>query len=321
MNKPLEVILIQTLGVPRELVQQRFAEILPEHSLVWKGSELAEGKPLADLVGNAKYIITGSLPIDGKTIRNCALSMISISFTGYDHVDLAACKEKGIAVYNTPGYSTDSVAELSLGLALSLLRNIPKADAHARSSESKFFTFPNGTELRGKTVGIVGTGATGMAAARLFAAFGCKLIGYNRAKKEEFEKLGGKYCNLDDLLKDSDIVSLHLALNAETKHIMNAERISKMRFSAYLINTARGGLVDEVALANALNNNELAGAGLDVFGSEPPSQDNPLLTAQNTVLTPHLGYKTHEALLRKLEVTFRNIADFEKGIETNRVDR
>ena len=124
---------------------------------------------------------------------------------------------------------------------------------------------------------------------------------------------------MDDLLKNADIVSLHLALNAETKHIMNAERIAKMKPSAYLINTARGGLIDEAALAQALNDGKLAGAGLDVFGSEPPAQDNPLLTAKNTVLTPHLGYKTQEALLRKLEVTFRNIADFEKGIETNRV--
>jgi len=319
MNKPSEVILIQTLEVPRELVQQRFAEILPGHSLVWKGSELADGKHLADLVGDAKYLVTGSLPIDGKTIRNCALSMISISFTGYDHVDLAACKEKGIAVYNTPGYSTDSVAELALGLALSLLRSIPKGDVHVRQPESKFFAFPNGTELRGKMVGIVGTGATGLAAAKLFAAFGCKVLGYNRVKKDEFEKLGGTCCGLDDLLKDSDIVSLHLALNAGTKHIMNTERIGKMKPSAYLINTARGGLIDEAALAQALNEGKLAGAGLDVFGSEPPANDNPLLTARNTVLTPHLGYKTHEALLRKLEVTFRNIADFEKGTGTNRV--
>ncbi|MDO9068362.1 MAG: NAD(P)-dependent oxidoreductase [Deltaproteobacteria bacterium] len=319
MNKPSEVILIQTLGVPRELVQQRFAEILPGHSLIWKGSELAEGKPLAELVGGAKYLITGSLPIDGQTIRNCALSMISISFTGYDHVDLAACREKGIAVCNTPGYSTDSVAELALGLALSLLRNIPRGDAHARQTEQKFFAFPDGVELKDKTVGIVGTGATGLAAAKLFAAFGCRVLGYNRVKKDELAKLGGTYCELDDLLKRSDIVSLHLALNAGTKHIMNAERIAKMKPSAYLINTARGGLIDEAALAQALNDGKLAGAGLDVFGSEPPAQDNPLLTAQNTVLTPHLGYKTHEALLRKLEVTFRNIADFEKGIETNRV--
>ncbi|MBI4726334.1 hydroxyacid dehydrogenase [candidate division TA06 bacterium] len=319
MKTPLEVILIQTLGVPRKLVRQRFAGILPGHVLIWKGSELAEGKPLADLVGSAKYLITGSLPIDGTTIRNCALAMISVSFTGYDHVDLAACKEKGIAVYNTPGYSTDSVAELSVGLALSLLRNIPKADAHARQPELNWFGLPSGAELRGKTVGIVGTGATGMAAARLFAAFGCKLLGYNRGKKDEFEKLGGTYCDLKDLLKGSDIVSLHLALSAETRHIMNAERIAELKPTSYLINTARGGLVDEAALAKALNNGELAGAGLDVFGNEPPARDNPLLTAQNTALTPHLGYKTQEALLRKLEVTFRNISDFEKGIETNRV--
>jgi len=156
MDKPSEVILIQTLGVPRELVQQRFAEILSGHALVWKGSELAEGRPLAELVGGARYLITGSLPIDGQTIRNCALSMISISFTGYDHVDLAACREKGIAVYNTPGYSTDSVAELALGLALSLFRSIPKGDAHTRQTEQKFFAFPDGVELKGKTVGIVG---------------------------------------------------------------------------------------------------------------------------------------------------------------------
>jgi len=314
-----EVVLIQSLGVPRELVRERFAAFLSGHSFVWKGGEVSAGKPLGELVGAARYLVTGSLPIDGGTIRNCSLAMISVSFTGYDHVDLAACRERGIAVYNTPGYSTDSVAELAVGLTLSLLRNIPRADSHTRAPGGNWFAFPEGAELRGKTAGIIGTGATGMAAARLFAAFGCRLLGYSRNHNNEFKKLGGTYCDLHQLLRESDIVSLHLALGAETRHIINADRLALLKTTACLINTARGGLVDGVALSAALNAGKLGGAGLDVFENEPPQPEDSLMTAPNTVLTPHIGYKTREALLRKLDVTFRNIADFEKGIETNRV--
>ncbi len=313
------VVLIQSLGVPRELAARRFSELLPGHELAWRGGAENAGKPLAELVGDAKYLVTGSLPIDGATIRGCRLSMISVSFTGYDHVDLAACKERGISVYNTPGYSTDSVAELAVALALSLLRNIPKADFHTRAPQGNWFAFPDGAELRGRTVGIVGTGATGMAAAKLFAAFGCRLLGCNRSEKQEFVNLGGTYVGLDRLLREADIVSLHLALNAETRHIINTERIAALKPTAYLVNTARGGLVDSIGLSRALNDNKLAGAGIDVFENEPPKSDDPLLTAPNTVLTPHLGYKTREALLRKLDVTFRNIEDFEQGVGTNRV--
>jgi D-3-phosphoglycerate dehydrogenase len=314
-----EVALIQSLGMPRELVNRRFAELLPGHQLLWRGGSEYAGKPLGELVGDAAYLVTGSLPIDGATIRNCSLAMISVSFTGYDHVDLAACRERGIAVYNTPGYSTDSVAELAIALALSLLRNIPKADSHTRAPSGNWFAFPDGAELRGKTVGIIGTGATGMAAARLFAAFGCRLMGFSRNHNNDFKKLGGTYCDLNRLLRDSDIVSLHLALGPETRHIINAERLALLKSSAFLINTARGGLVDGAELSAALNAGKLGGAGLDVYENEPLKSDNPLLAAPNTVLTPHAGYKTREALLRKLDVTFRNIADYEKGIETNRV--
>lgn len=319
MQGSSKVVLIQSLGVPRELVQQRFSELLPGRELAWRGGGEHAGKPLSELVGDAGILVTGSRPIDGATIRNCPLKMISISFTGYDHVDLAACKERGIAVYNTPGYSTDSVAELAVGLALSLLRNIPKADAHTRAPSGNWFAFPDGAELRGRTVGIVGTGATGMAAAKLFAAFGCKLLGYSRNHKNDFNKLGGTYVSLEHLLRESDIVSLHLALSTETRHIIDAQKLALLKPAAYLVNTARGGLVDGEALSRALSEDKLAGAGIDVFENEPPRPDDPLLAAPHTVLTPHLGYKTREALLRKLDVTLRNIADFENDINTNRV--
>lgn len=319
MTGPRQVVLIQSLGVPRELVRKRFAELLPGHELSWRGGGENAGKPLCELAGGAPYLVTGSRPIDGGTIRACAVKMISVSFTGYDHVDLAACRERGIAVYNTPGYSTDSVAELAVALALSQLRGIPRADPHARAPRGKWFAFPDGIELRGKAVGIVGTGATGMAAAKLFAAFGCTLLGYNRTPRPGFVQLGGTYLGLEELLQWSDIVSLHLALDGETRHLIDAARLALLKPSAYLINTARGGLVDSAALSVALNAGKLAGAGLDVFENEPPKADDPLLQAPHTVLTPHLGYKTREALLRKLDVTLQNIVDFEHGIETNRV--
>ena len=309
-----EVLLLQDLGTDRELVEERFAAILPDCRLVWNP---IMGSCPQDL-GTLEYIVTVDAPIPAKVMRESALKMISVSYTGYDHIDLSAARESGIAVANVPGYASQSVAELAVLLTLSLMRRIKGSDYLVR--EVRWSESMPGCELFGKTVGIVGTGSCGLAAARLFSAFGCRLLGHSRTQSGKFTEIGGRYRKLDALLAASDVVSLHLPLNAETASIIDYAQLAAMRKTAILINTARGGLVNQTALARALENGVIAGAGLDVFSAEPPPVGQRILYAPNTVLTPHMGCRTVEALRRKVDATFGNIKAFMEGTELNRVD-
>ena len=245
--------------------------------------------------------------------------MIAVAFTGYDSVDLEYCSSKNIAVYNVPSYSTNSVAELAITLAISLLREIPKGNEVIRKGQWDLGR--PGIELSGKTVGICGTGAIGIRAAEIFRVLGCKIIGWSRTERREFTELGGKYVSsLEQLCADSDIVSIHVPANSETKALIGQEQLNKMKSSAYLINTARGPIVDENALIETLTNRKIAGAGLDVYSIEPISPENQLLKLDNVILTPHIAFKTVEALKRRAVVTINNINNFSKGISTNKVN-
>lgn len=309
-----EVLLLQDLGVERELVEKRFSKIIPDCRLVWS----EEGGDCPANLGTLEYLVTVDAPVPGKVMRESNLKMVSVSFTGYDHIDLKAARECGIAVANVPGYASQSVAELVILLALSLLRKLKRADYLVR--EVRWDEAEPGHELAGMTVGIVGTGRCGLAAARLFSAFGCRLLGHSRTESPKFTAMGGEYVKLDALLTGSDIVSLHLPLNAETGGFIDYAELGKMKKTALLLNTARGGLVNQTALARALENRVIAGAGLDVYAAEPPPIGQRILYAPNTVFTPHLGYRTREALRRKVDATFQNIQAFREGRELHRVD-
>jgi D-3-phosphoglycerate dehydrogenase len=313
-----DIVIIQPLGVDNELVETRANTIVPGHQIIWHRPETAGELDLSDVLGEVPYLITVNRPLTAESIANTQLKLISVSFTGYNHIDLGACRKRGIAVCNVPGYSTASVAELAVGLIISLLRNT--AANHSLVKDQKWGQAGPGTELSGKTVGLVGTGAIGLATARLVAAFDCRLLGYSRSRNHDFEKLGGRYVPLEELLKSSDIVSLHLPLSKDTTNILSKEKLTLLKPSAYLVNTARGGMVDESYLSQMLKGGRLAGAGLDVFEQEPLPADSPLLEAPNLLLSPHVGYRTRDALLRKVDITLQNIADFEKGLKTNRVD-
>lgn len=203
---------------------------------------------------------------------------IAVAFTGVDHVDLSACRARGIAVSNAAGYSTNAVAELVFGLAIGLYRSIPACDQRARTGGTKDGLV--GPELHGKTMGIVGTGAIGRRVAAIASAFGCKLLAYSRTEREEMKALGAEYVTLEELMERSDIVSLHVPVTDGTRGLIGRELLEKMKKSAILINTARGPVVDNAALAEALENGSIAGAGIDVFDMEPPIPgDYPLLTA------------------------------------------
>ncbi|MBT6040662.1 hydroxyacid dehydrogenase, partial [Candidatus Woesearchaeota archaeon] len=209
---------------------------------------------------------------------------------------------------------TDSVAELSIGLMISVLRKIVWGDKKVRelSTRERFL----GTELKGKTVGVIGTGTIGLAAIKLLEAFGCKVIAFSRTKKP-----GINYLELDELLSQSDIVTLHVPLNEKTNKMINENNLKLMKPSSIIINTARGAVIDNDALADALINKTIAGAGLDTVDMEPPLPENyKLLSAPNTVIMPHIGYATKEAMRIRTNIVFENITKFLNNDVQNQVN-
>ena len=219
---------------------------------------------------------------------------------------------------NAAGYSTQAVTELVFGLVIAVLRHVLPCDGRTRTGGTKD-GLP-GFELYGKTFGIVGTGAIGSAVARIAKAFGCKVIAYNRSEKPELVAEGITFTDLDTVVQEADILSLHVPLTEETRHVIDAKRIDMMKDTAVLINTARGPVVDNEALAKALHAGKLRGAGIDVFEVEPPiPTDHPLCDAPRTVLTPHIAFASQEAFVTRAHIVMDNIVAFLKGEPVNRV--
>ena len=265
-----QIVVMEPLGVSETLLQSLAEPFKAEgYELVVYGTKETNQIKLLDRVRQASIIILANQPLSGEIIRQCPkLEFISVAFTGVDHIDLEACHEKGIIVSNAAGYSTQAVTELVFGLAISVLRNVLPCDGRTRTGGTKD-GLP-GFELYGKTFGIVGTGAIGSAVARIAKAFGCKVIAYNRSEKPELVAEGITFTDLDTVVQEADILSLHVPLTEETRHVIDAKRIDMMKDTAVLINTARGPVVDNEALAKALHAGKLRGAGIDVFEVEPP---------------------------------------------------
>lgn len=267
---------------------------------------------------DADIVIIGNTPYPAEVIdRLEQTQLIDVAFTGVDHVDQEAAAAKGIAICNASGYANQAVAELSLGLALSLFRQLPASNQDARKTAD----FPGpiqGREISQAKVAIIGTGAIGLATAKAYKALGAELLGYNRSEKEEAKALGMRYGSLEEVMAEADIISIHLPATTETDGLISKEMIAKMKPDAILINVARGPIVDSQALAEALNEGRIAGAGIDVFNQEPPlSEDDPLLSAKNTILTPHIGYLTDEAMVLRANTAFENALAFAEGEPQN----
>ncbi len=242
------------------------------------------------------------------------LKFVDVAFTGVDHIPVAEAKELGIAVSNASGYADESVAELCLGFMIDLLRKVREQERSLREGGTRL----SGNLLKGKTVGIVGCGRIGRMTAHLCRAFGCRLLAYNRSRVTDpvFEM----QVDLETLLQESDIVSLHCPLNEGTKGLIDEKALKSMKRTAFLLNTARGPVVDEKALARALKEGEIAGAALDVFEKEPPlplPTDHPLIDAPNCILTPHMAFASVEAMERRLEIVFDNLYAFLDGKRVN----
>ncbi|HRU83755.1 MAG: D-2-hydroxyacid dehydrogenase [Christensenellales bacterium] len=263
-------------------------------------------------------VYTNKVPMTAELMDKCPhLKFIGVLATGYNIIDTAAARARGITVCNVPAYSTLSVAQITFALILELTNAVGVHSAAVKAGEWQkikdfcFWITPV-TELAEKTIGLLGYGAIGKAVAAAARAFGMKVL-FNTPSMREGA------VSLDELLEKSDIVSLHCPLTPENKKMFNAEKFAKMKKGAFFINTARGGLVDEEALADALNSGHLGGAGLDVMDSEPPKAGNPLLSAKNIVITPHIGWASKEARQRLIDVSVNNLKAFLSGQPINRV--
>ncbi len=275
-------------------------------------------------VKNADVVLTNKVVIDQAVIEQLPkLKYIGVFATGYNVVDLAAAKKAGITVTNIPAYSTASVAQMVFSHLLNFAQNVA---VHAQSvaegewAKSLDFTYWKSpqTELAGKTLGIIGFGQIGQAVAKIGLAFGMKIIFNNRSQKET--GIEARQVDLDTLLSQSDFVSLHCPLTDENKGFINNAAIEKMKRTTFLVNTGRGPLINEQDLADALNAERIAGAGLDVLSTEPPSMDNPLPTAKNCYITPHIAWATYEARSRLMEIAVQNLAAFKNGKPINVVN-
>ena len=304
----MKITVLEPLAVEDEVIEDLSADLRAAgHELVTYDNRVEDDEQIIERIGDAEVAVITNLPFSEKVIKSCPeLELISVAFTGVDHIDLAACEEEDVIVSNAPGYSTYAVSELALGLMIGVMRNLAAGDKATRDSETRAGLI--GPELYGKKLGIIGTGSIGLRVAELGKAFGCELIGYNRSEKEEAKELGLSYVDLDTLMAESDIVSLHLPHTKETEGLIDAEKIGLMQESSIFINTARGPIVDNAALATALKEEEIAGAGIDVFDMEPPlPQDYPLLDAPNAILTPHVAFATPESFQRRAKTVFANI--------------
>jgi len=249
-----------------------------------------------------------------------SVKLICINSTGFDLVNIESANENNVLVSNVPGFGTEGVAELNIALMFAILRHLIAADKAVRASP--FQVDPANSEhnkfksmdVRGKTLGVVGLGQIGTRVAEIGVALGMNVVGYNRSSKDipSVEMM-----SLDELLKISDVVSLNIALSPQTRNLVNEDSIKLMKKSAFIINTARGDLIDDTALAEAIRDNRLAGAGLDFLGEW--SNDNPLLALDNVVITPHIGWYTQESLDNLADIITENIENYAKANPVNLV--
>lgn len=247
---------------------------------------------------SARDELPAHLIANAALLKHCPnLLAVSANGSGYDTIDIDACTRAGVMALNQMGGNADSVAEMALGLMLSVLRRIPESDRRLRASERGFSREDlMGHEMRGRTLGLVGMSEIGRRTATLGAAFGMRVLGFDPAlDAQELARRGAEAVSFDELLRQSDIVSLHCPRNAHTAGMMNAARFAAMKPGAVFITTARSGIHDEAALADALASGHLSGAGLDVWDQEPPPPNHPLLALPNVVATYHIAGVTHEA--------------------------
>ena len=275
-------------------------------------------------IGDAEIVLINKTPITAELLDACPnLKLICVEATGYNIVDCEAAKERNITVCNVPAYSTNAVAQFTFSLLLELCNRVGHHDKFVRKGgwckcpDFCYWDTPQ-AELAGKTIGIIGFGKIGRKVGTIAKAFDMRVLAYNRSRCVEGEAIG-EYVDLDTLLRTADIVSLHCPLTEQTNQIINTDTLSKMKLGAILLNTARGGLINEADLAAALYANKLQYAA-DVVSFEPIKEDNPLLGAPNCILTPHMAWAPIETRQRIIDITVDNIRSYLGGTPINKVN-
>lgn len=313
----MKIVLLEDLGVSPERIEQEAQKLKTMGHELQTFSRSEDLDTLQKETQDADAIILANMPLPAQVIENDPnLKYIDVAFTGVDHIPVALAKEKGIAISNASGYANDAVAELALAMMIDRVRKLEELEARARDSKTKAGI--RGRLLKGKTVGIVGAGEIGTAVARLCQAFGCRVIGYKR--HEITDPAYDEQADLDTLLAQSDIVSLHVPLTESTRHMIDARKLALMKPSAILVNTARGPVVDQQALLEALQEGRLAGAALDVFDQEPPlDPGDKLLSTPNLTLTPHVGFDSQESMEKRADIVFDNLYSWLDGQVKNQI--
>ena len=275
---------------------------------------------LIERIQGARVVVTKELPVGADLLSQFpdTVKLIVEAGTGYNNIDLNAAKERGITVCNIPAYSTERVAHtvimMILNFASTMQKQIGMLAKGDRSNFTKYLQVSH-TEVNGKTLGVVGAGHIGMEVIKVAKALGMNILVHTRTPKADGD--GIHYVSLDELLENSDYITLHCPLNDQTKHIINKEAIGKMKPSAVIVNTGRGPLINEADLCEALAAKRIAGAGLDVQEVEPPAEDSPLYTLDNVIITPHMGWKGLETRQRLVGIIRDNVQAFFKGEPIN----
>ena len=312
----MKVVLLEGLGIsPAELEERK--KPFEASGVVFEAYPRCSELPvLIQEAKDADALILANMPLPAELIAACPkLKFIDVAFTGVDHIALDAAKARGIAVSNASGYSTEAVSELVLGMVLSTARRLRAVEDRCRSGGTKDGLI--GWEIKGKTVGIVGLGKIGMRSAELFHAFGARILAHSRSVHNDAPDYV-EQLSLKELLQRSDIVVLHCPLNDSTRNLIDAEKLGWMKPTSLLVNAARGPVVDEEALTEALARGAIAGACLDVFGKEPPLDPAaPILHAPQTLVTPHVAFATEESMSLRADIVFENLRAWMNGTQQN----
>ena len=312
----MKIVLLEPLGIPDEVLVEKVREAAGDNEVIYYNTRREDTETLIERSRDADAVVLSNFKFSREVMEKCPhLKYICVAFTGYDHVDMDYARERGIAVSNCAGYSTSAVADLVFGFVIDLYRNIIKCNDVVRNGGTKAGLI--GPELEGKKFGIIGTGAIGSRVARIANAFGCKVYAYSRTRKNLPDVT---FTDLDTLMSTCDIISVHVPQNSETTGMISKEKIALMKNDAVLINTARGPIVDSIALAEALYNGKIAGAAVDVFETEPPiDPEHPLLNARNCIATPHIAFASVQAMYKRADIVCENIRAYLEGNPVNLV--
>ena len=302
----MKIVFLESLGLSVERIEDecKTLEALG-HEVVIYADRCPEKN--AERAADADIVVESNMPLHKDFFDACPnLKMLSIAFTGLDHIDLNECERRGIIVKNAAGYSTEAVAEEAICMMIGLYRHVIENDRITRSCTG--VPMSPGREIAGKTIGVIGLGAIGQRTAKLAQAFGCNVIAWNRTPRIVD---GVTIVDKETLFKEADIVTIHIALNDETRDFVTAKELALMKRSSIIVNAARGPVVNAQDLSDALKEGRISGAALDVYDVEPPlDSNNPMLDAPNTVLLPHIGFATKEAFELRLGIVVNNVEQF-----------